>query len=105
MLKRSIAKKISRVRDKGYLRHVREWPCLSCDLYHHSIAHHVQFAEGHKAMALKVSDEWAVPLCTPCHVDLHASGDERLWWDLRGTDPLEWCKHEYENYKAKNQKA
>lgn len=87
-----------RTKDASYLRHVREFPCLSCGLHHHSIAHHVQFAEGQKAMSRKVSDYWCVPLCTPCHMDLH-SGDEKLWWALKGIEPLEWCNEHATAYQ------
>ena len=89
------------MRSKAYLRHVGTFPCLACSIHHTSVAHHIQFAEGHKAMALKVSDEWVVPLCTPCHTDLHAYGDERLWWDLKGIDPLSWSKEEYDRWSRK----
>lgn len=89
---------MARTKDPKYLRRIREEPCLACGLHHHSIAHHVQFAEGQKAMAMKVSDRWVVPLCTPCHMDLH-SHDERLWWDLRGINPLNYCERMYGDYK------
>lgn len=54
-------------------------------------------------MALKVSDEWVVPLCTPCHSALHGYGDERLWWDLKGIEPLEWCRRSYERYEKEKE--
>lgn len=92
--------KRNRLRDKAYLRHVREYACLACGLEHHSIAHHVQYAQGSKAMALKTGDEWAVPLCTPCHTSLHKM-QERLWWALRGIDPLEWCRNARASYETK----
>jgi len=49
-------------------------------------------------MSRKVSDYWCVPLCTPCHMDLH-SHDERLWWAMRGIEPLEWCNEHAARYK------
>lgn len=87
-----------RKRDRDYLKHVREFPCLACGLHHHSIAHHIQYAQGGKAMALKTGDEWAVPLCTPCHTSLH-SMNERLWWDLKGIDPITWSINRYDSYQ------
>lgn len=92
------SRRSKRLRSEGYLRHVREYPCLSCELTNQSVAHHVQYAEGHKAMALKVGDNWTVPLCTPCHTDLHRH-QESLWWALKGIDPIEWCKQTYERWK------
>jgi hypothetical protein len=49
------------------------------------------FAEP-SAMGKKSGDDWAVPLCADHHTELHAFGDEKTWWDLRGVDPVEWCK-------------
>jgi hypothetical protein len=37
---------------------------------------------------LKVSDEFAVPLCAIHHDETHATGDERQWWKERKIDPL-----------------
>ena len=39
-------------------------------------------------MALKVSDEFTVPLCVGQHDALHRTGDERAWWAARAVDPL-----------------
>ena len=77
---------------------MRGYACLSCGLESQSIAHHVQYAQGSKAMALKTGDDWAVPLCTPCHEDLHKHR-ESLWWALKGIDPLVWCRETYEAWK------
>lgn len=48
------------------------------------------FAEP-SAMGLKSGDNWAVPLCHTHHTELHMRGDERVWWDLHGVDPIDWC--------------
>ena len=45
-------------------------------------AHHVRFAQP-RAMAMKVSDEFTVPLCVGHHDALHRVGDERAWWAAR----------------------
>jgi len=55
------------------------------------------FAEPN-AMGMKVGDNWCVPLCRPCHMKLHAFGDERTWWDLKGIDPLAWAKNNWEKF-------
>ena len=39
-------------------------------------------------MALKVSDEYTVPLCNGHHDSVHRTGDERAWWTARKIDPL-----------------
>ncbi len=78
-----------RVKDKKHLSWVRSQGCLICERW--SQAHHVMFAEP-SAMGKKSGDDWAVPLCADHHTEVHAYGDERTWWDLKGIDPIEWCK-------------
>jgi hypothetical protein len=39
-------------------------------------------------MGRKVSDRFTVPLCRLHHRELHRHGNERLWWQNRGIDPL-----------------
>ena len=40
-------------------------------------------------MAMKVSDEFTVPLCAGHHDALHKTGDEQAWWARHGIiDPL-----------------
>jgi hypothetical protein len=29
---------------------------------------------------------------------LHHYGDERTWWDLKGIDPIEWAKYNWETF-------
>jgi hypothetical protein len=51
-------------------------------------AHHIRFAQP-RALGLKVSDEFTVPLCNGHHDSLHQTGDERAWWARHGIlDPL-----------------
>ena len=43
-----------------------------------------------RALGLKVSDEFTVPLCNGHHDSLHNTGDERAWWARHGIlDPLQ----------------
>lgn len=39
-------------------------------------------------MAMKVSDEFTVPLCVGHHDALHRTGDERAWRAAQDIDPL-----------------
>jgi hypothetical protein len=39
-------------------------------------------------MGRKVSDKFTVPLCRLHHRELHRRGNERLWWQNNGIDPL-----------------
>ena len=49
--------------------------------------HHIRYAQS-RGLALKVSDEFTVPLCAIHHSENHATGDERRWWQERKIDPL-----------------
>ncbi len=43
-------------------------------------------------MAMKVSDEFTVPICNTHHDQLHRSGDERGFWARNGVlDPLKYA--------------
>ena len=88
----------SRVRSKTYLKTLRGMPCLVCGFV--SEAHHIMFAEPN-AMGMKVGDNWCVPLCHHCHMKLHAFGDERTWWDLKGVDPMKWAEKNWSDYNAR----
>lgn len=75
-----------RLRDKAHLSFVATQCCLACGRQP-ADPHHLKFAQP-RAMARKVSDEFVVPLCRSHHSDLHRHGDERIWWDKLGVDPL-----------------
>jgi hypothetical protein len=75
-----------RERDRDHLRFVTSQPCLVCGRTP-SDAHHLKFAEQ-RAMGRKVSDKFAVPICRLHHRELHRRGNERVWWQTQGIDPL-----------------
>jgi DNA recombination protein Rad52 len=75
-----------RLRDRDHLRMVAAEACLICGR-RPCQAHHLRFAQP-RAMSLKVSDEWAVPLCVTHHRALHDAGDEEAWWAGQHIDPL-----------------
>ena len=77
---------IKRVRSREHLRFVAKQPCLICARAP-SQAHHVRFAQP-RGLGLKVSDEFTVPLCAIHHMENHATGDERQWWQKQKLDPL-----------------
>ncbi len=76
-----------RVRSKEHLRFVAQQPCLICGRKP-SQAHHVRYAQE-RGLALKVSDEFAVPLCATHHSENHRTGDEKRWWQEHKIDPLQ----------------
>ena len=65
--------------------HVIKQPCLVCGR-RPSDPHHLRFAQS-RALGLKLSDEFTVPLCRGHHRELHRHGDEAGWWQKRGLDP------------------
>jgi hypothetical protein len=68
-----------RLRDKAHLRFVASQPCLVCGRQP-SDPHHLRFAQP-RALGLKVSDEFTVPLCRGHHRQLHQAGNELAWWE------------------------
>ena len=79
--------KDKRIRDKAHLAFVASQPCLVCGR-RPAQAHHIRFGQP-RALGLKVSDEFTVPLCNGHHDSLHQTGDERAWWARHGIlDPL-----------------
>src|SRR5262245_27542566 len=79
-----------RLRDKAHLKFVASRPCLMCDRQP-SDPHHLRFAQP-RAIGLKVSDEFTVPLCRGHHRELHRVGNEVVWWQDRRIDSLEFAK-------------
>jgi hypothetical protein len=75
-----------RIRSREHLRFVARQPCLICGRAP-SHAHHVRYAQS-RGLALKVSDEFTVPLCAIHHSENHSTGDERRWWEQHNIDPL-----------------
>lgn len=89
--------KHNKVRDENYLKTLRGAPCLVCR--RGAEAHHLQRAEQ-RGVGYKTGDNWAVPLCHDCHMELHHFGDEQTWWDLQGIDPIEWAQKNWEKYNV-----
>jgi DNA recombination protein Rad52 len=81
---------LKRIRSKEHLRFVAQQPCVICGRAP-THAHHIRYAQV-KGIALKVSDEFTVPLCAIHHGENHATGDERRWWHERKLDPLAIAK-------------
>jgi hypothetical protein len=49
--------------------------------------HHLRFAQP-RAIGLKVSDEFTVPLCRSHHRNLHQSSKELRWWENFRIEPM-----------------
>jgi hypothetical protein len=87
-----------RLRDKAHLKFVASQPCLVCGRQP-SDPHHLRFAQP-RAIGLKVSDEFTVPLCRTHHRQLHQIGDERAWWQDLQIDALEIARSLWEQGRA-----
>ena len=75
-----------RLRDKAHLKYVASQPCLICGKQP-SDPHHLRFAQP-RAIGLKVSDEFTVPLCRSHHRNLHQSSNELRWWENFRIEPM-----------------
>jgi hypothetical protein len=73
-------------RNKDHLRFVIQQPCLLCGRKP-SDAHHIRFVQP-RALGRKASDEFTVPLCRSHHRSVHRAGNEQVWWQQAGIDPL-----------------
>jgi len=83
-----------RLRDKAHLKFVASQPCLVCGRQP-SDPHHLRFAQP-RAISLKVSDEFTVPLCRVHHRQLHQVGDEIVWWKGVKVNALEVARSLWE---------
>ena len=83
-----------RLRDKAHLKFVASQPCLICGRQP-SDPHHLRFAQS-RAIGLKVSDEFTVPLCRGHHRELHQVGNEEGWWAKYQIDVLAMAKQLWE---------
>jgi hypothetical protein len=88
-----------RLRDKSHLRFVASQPCLVCGRQP-SDPHHLRFAQP-RALGLKVSDEFTVPLCRGRHRQLHQAGNEVAWWEDLKIKPMDIAKTLWEQSHPK----
>ena len=83
-----------RIRDRAHLTFVASQPCLVCGRQPCD-PHHLRFAQP-RAIGMKVSDEFTVPLCRGHHRALHQTGDEPAWWEEHKLKPLEVARSLWE---------
>ena len=88
-----------RIRDKEHLKFVASQPCLICGRQP-SDAHHLRFAQP-RAIGMKVSDEFTVPLCRTHHRQLHDAGNEVAWWEDLKINAMEIAKGLWEERRGK----
>jgi hypothetical protein len=80
-----------RHRDKEHRKFVSSQPCVVCGRSP-ADAHHLRFAQP-RALGMKVSGEFTVPVCRVHHRELHKIGDERAWWHSLKIEPLPIALH------------
>ena len=88
-----------RLRDKAHLKFVATQPCVICERQPCD-PHHLRFTQP-RAIGLKVSDEFTVPLCRGHHRELHRASNEITWWEARRIDPLEIARTLWEQTHPK----
>ena len=89
-----------RRRDKIHLKFIASQPCLICGR-RPSDPHHLRFAQP-RAIGLKVSDEFTVPLCRGHHRQLHQAGNEAVWWKNVNISALEIAKGLWEQTRSQS---
>lgn len=92
-----------RIRDRNHLKFVTTQLCLKCARWP-SDAHHVTFAQP-RAMGMKVSDEFVVPLCRLHHREVHHARNELAWWRDLKIDPIDVANKLWQESHARVQKA
>src|SRR4029078_3931665 len=65
----------------------------------HESPHHLRCAQP-RALGLKVSDEFTVPLCRSHHREPHQAGNEAAWWDKLKIDALRIARQFWEQRHA-----
>ena len=92
-----------RLRDKAHLKFVATQPCLISGRQP-SDPHHLRFAQP-RAIGLKVSDEFTVPLCRGHHRQLHQAGNEEAWWTDHNVNALSIAKDLWAQTRPKSARA
>ena len=89
-------------RNELYRLHVKRKGCLVCRYV--ADAHHLQRVPGARGsgMGQKPGDQWCVPLCRPCHDEAHRTGDENVFWAVKGVDPITWAKTTFKEWADEN---
>jgi hypothetical protein len=92
-----------RLRDQAHLKFVASQPCLVFGRQP-SDPHHLRFAQP-RALGMKVSDEFTVPLCRGHRRQLHQAGIETVWWENLNINALTIAKGLWEQTYLKSAAA
>ncbi|MEJ2378952.1 MAG: hypothetical protein P8Y71_27375, partial [Pseudolabrys sp.] len=83
-----------RIRDRAHLEFVASQPCLICGRQPCD-PHHLRFAQP-RAIGMKISDEFTVPVCRGHHRQLHQVGNEMSFWEGYRIKPLDVARQLWE---------
>jgi len=91
------------VKDEGHLRLIRQCQCLACGAEPAEAAH-LKYGDPLRgkpgpSLGKRPHDRWVTPLCPRCHrlgKDCQHNGNERVWWERHGIDPIDAAIKLYE---------
>lgn len=89
-----------RIRDDKHRRFINSLPCAKCWAYPPSECSHISGAGG-KGIALKVSDEYTLPLCRNCHAEAHRVGEKTFFGDVERVSAVAKAVYEVSGDTAK----
>lgn len=88
----NLRQRMPRVEDEKHRRFVAGLACVICGREDVQAAHvnfaDLSIAKPYRGHGEKSDDCFVVPLCVEHHADQHAYGNERLWWEIYGRDPV-----------------
>jgi hypothetical protein len=82
-----------REKSAGHLEFIRQLACCICGDDATVEAAHVRYSDSRAGKrstgkAEKPHDRFTLPLCGRHHREQHNHGNERLWWETKGIDPI-----------------
>src|SRR5690606_24766128 len=89
-----------RIRDDKHRLFINSLPCARCWSYPPNECAHISAGNG-KGMALKVSDEYTLPLCHNCHAEAHRVGEKTFFGDVTKASAIAKAIYEVSGDKAK----
>jgi hypothetical protein len=88
-------------RSPAYRAHVRTKPCLGCGM-NAAHAHHIRESFP-RTIGVRISDKYVIPLCEPCHTELHKNA-VTFWMARLGKigdhHTIDWCEKTHREWAA-----
>ena len=84
---------------KSHLKAVRQLWCVVCGIGGNTDPHHLRSLAYGRGMGRKSHDKYCVPLCRPCHEDVHMVGskEEPKWFRDEGIEAEELALELWDN--------